>query len=67
MSVLEIFLIVFCAMLAGILIMIVGLVGYSHIESKKYCNGKPYDTMDTETWYAKCGKEAPHCSHRIEK
>jgi hypothetical protein len=32
------------------------------VKSRK-CNGKPYDTVDTETWYAVCGLEAPHAPH----
>lgn len=30
----------------------------------KKCDGQPYDTIDTEEWYAECGAVAPHSSHK---
>jgi hypothetical protein len=69
MEPLEIFLIVVASVLCGVVAIILVMIAYAYVMGDKLqeCDGKPYDTVDTETWYAKCGREAPHEPHKFKE
>lgn len=52
-------------------VLVLGLVRviYNYVlrGGQRQCDGQPYDTIDSEEWYAKCGKVAPHSPHTFKE
>jgi hypothetical protein len=69
MEPLEIFLIVIASVLCGVVAIILVMIAYAYVTGDRLqeCDGKPYDTVDSEEWYAKCGRVAPHEPHKFKE
>lgn len=69
MEPLEIFLIIFATAICVVLVVIAAILIFQYVVGDKLqkCDGKPYDTVDSEEWYAKCGRVAPHEPHKFKE